>query len=90
MISAVEAERIGLVNKVVPEQELMPVARKLASRIAKMSQIALELTKRALYKGLASTDLAGHLQYEADMQSLTHATEAFRQQTRARLERLNT
>lgn len=83
MISAVEAERIGLVNKVVPEQELMPAARELAGRIAAKSQMMLELTKRALYKGLASTDLAGQAQYEADIQSLTHDSEALRQQLKA-------
>lgn len=47
-IPAVEAERIGLANKVVPADEVMPTALALAHRLAAQPRQALRDTKRAL------------------------------------------
>lgn len=51
-IDANEAYRIGLVNKIVPHQELMPAALEMAGKISKMAPLALKYTKRALRWGL--------------------------------------
>lgn len=50
-ISAEDAERIGLVNKVVADDTLMEEARSLALTIAKRSPLVLKLLKRTLNDG---------------------------------------
>ena len=47
-ISAKEAFRIGLVNKVVSHEELMPAALEMAEKIMKFSPLSIKYTKRAL------------------------------------------
>jgi 2-(1,2-epoxy-1,2-dihydrophenyl)acetyl-CoA isomerase len=59
-IDAREAERIGLVNKVLPDAELMPYVRALAQRLAAGPSQAIRMTKRALYQS-QTMDLAGSL-----------------------------
>jgi len=49
MIDAHEAERIGLVNKVVPPEKLEEEAMELANQLAAKSPIALQMGKRAFY-----------------------------------------
>lgn len=51
-IKADEALRIGLVNQVVPFEELMPTAEKLASIIAGNAPIAVRNCKKAVNDGL--------------------------------------
>jgi cyclohexa-1,5-dienecarbonyl-CoA hydratase len=49
-ISAKEAERIGLVNKVVAEEELDATAEELARRFIDKSSLSLKLVRDALYQ----------------------------------------
>ena len=51
-IKADEALRIGLVNQIVPLEELMPTAEKLAAGIAKNAPIAVRQCKKAINEGL--------------------------------------
>ena len=51
-IDAQEAYRIGLVNKVVPPDELLPEAVKLAERICLNAPLAVQAAKEAVYRGL--------------------------------------
>ena len=51
-IKADEAYRIGLVNKVYTNEELMPAAKKLAQTIAKNAPIAVQNCKKAINEGL--------------------------------------
>lgn len=51
-IKAPEALRIGLVNAVVPQEELMPLAEKLAGQIAVNAPIAVRQCKKAINEGL--------------------------------------
>ena len=51
-IKADEAFRIGLVNQVVPQEELLPTAKKLASVIAGNAPIAVRACKEAINTGI--------------------------------------
>lgn len=51
-VSADEAYRLGLVNKVVTPEQLMPYTRQLAERILANSQNAIRQAKKALNEGL--------------------------------------
>jgi enoyl-CoA hydratase len=48
MVNGVEAERIGLVSKVLPREDVLPEALRVAETLATGSQLAIRLTKRAL------------------------------------------
>jgi enoyl-CoA hydratase/carnithine racemase len=52
LIMADEAYRIGLVNEVVPLEELMPTAQKWAAEILECSPLSVRLTKEAVLDGL--------------------------------------
>jgi len=49
MISASEAEKLGLVNKVVPADELEEATMELAGKLAAKSPLALQIGKTAMY-----------------------------------------
>jgi len=51
-IKADEAYRIGLVNKVVPAEELMATVMKMAGKIAANAPVAVRLSKKAINEGL--------------------------------------
>ena len=52
MISAVEAERIGLANHVYPADELMDKAMEMAESFAKNAQIAVRYSKACIDRGM--------------------------------------
>ena len=72
-IDAEEAYRIGLVNKVVPPEELMPTVMGMAREMASKGSIALRYTKEAVYQGIDLT-LEQGLRLEADLYLLIHTT----------------
>ena len=51
LVDAGEAERIGLVSKVVPRDQLMDEARALARKLASGPPLAQRVIKRAMHKG---------------------------------------
>jgi len=59
-IDAAEAERIGLVNKVLPDAELMPYVRAVATKIAQAPALSVRFIKRAVQQGMRS-DLRSNL-----------------------------
>lgn len=71
--SAADAERLGLVNKVVPAEELEAAAAEWADRLAAGPTRALGLTKRLLNRSLVS-DLETSLDEEALSQELVMGT----------------
>lgn len=81
-----EAERIGLINRVVPNQELEKTARQLADKLAKGPSLAIGLAKRALRKNLWG-DLDSALQIEAESQEACLGSEDHREAVKAFLER---
>ncbi len=48
MVSGAEAERIGLVSRAVPREDVLPEALRIADQLATGPQLAIRLTKRAL------------------------------------------
>jgi len=69
IISASEAERIGLVNRVVAADQLEEFCEKWAQRLRASSQLVLQLTKAALYKSQVM-DFHNELEDEINTQSL--------------------
>jgi enoyl-CoA hydratase len=63
-VDAEEAERIGLVSRVVPESELLEACFQMAERMRSYSRPGIELTKRTLWSGLDAASLEGHMQAE--------------------------
>ena len=63
-IDAEEAERIGLVSRQVPDDQLLETCYEMAERIAGFSRPGVELTKRTLWSGLDAASLEGHMQAE--------------------------
>jgi len=62
LITAEEAERVGLVEKVVPEEELDKAARDLAEKLAKGPTKAIAMTKIAINRSL-NMDLESSTDY---------------------------
>lgn len=74
MIDAQEAWRIGLVNKVVEANELLPTAVMFAEKIIQKSQCAIKLAKLAIHNGL-NTDVETGSQYEAALFGVACSTD---------------
>lgn len=73
-IKAPEALAIGLVNKVVPAEELMSSAVEMGTLFAKNAQIAVRQSKKAINKGL-QCDINTGISYETQAFGLCFATE---------------
>ena len=73
LIDAPEAHRTGLVQEIVPEEEVAAAASELAGRIARNAPIALQLTKH-LVRMAESTSLQVGLAYENDLFSYCFTT----------------
>lgn len=86
IIDAQEADRIGLINRMIPPDELMGEARELAREIANGPAVAINMSKVAIYKGL-ETDLEAALDYEAFAQSVCSTTEDAKEGVQSFLER---
>lgn len=85
-ISAAEAEKAGLVNRVVPPGELDGAAEKLAERLAGNAPLALQLGKEALYAMLDMAPAQAY-RYAAEMISINMDTEDGREGVASFLEK---
>jgi len=85
-ITAAEAERIGLVNRVVPAASLMSEVRLLAASLANNAPIAMRYIINAINKGL-EMPFAEACVFEATLFGLVAATEDMKEGTRAFLEK---
>ncbi|MFC1864587.1 enoyl-CoA hydratase/isomerase family protein [Chloroflexota bacterium] len=85
-IDAQEAERIGLVNRVVPADELAKTTYEMASTIAKLPSLAIIVSKKALYQGMYE-DPASIMQFEAFANNYLIGTEDTKEATKAFLEK---
>lgn len=85
-ISAEEAARIGLVNKVTEPEQLMDEAMDMASLIASKPPLGIRAAKEAINRGLNMTLLEG-LEVEADHWSYLCGTEDQKEGARAFIEK---
>jgi enoyl-CoA hydratase len=85
-IRAEEALRIGLVQAVVPKEELMPLALKLAGEVAQKSRLTLGYVKAAVGRALDLDMDAGH-EHERDLFALCFASHDQREGMAAFLEK---
>jgi 2-(1,2-epoxy-1,2-dihydrophenyl)acetyl-CoA isomerase len=85
-LGASEAERIGLVNQVVPISELENTAQNLAQKLARGPALAISLAKQALKKNLWG-DLREALKVEAEFQKLCFASADHQEAVRSFFER---
>ncbi|MPN09964.1 Crotonyl-CoA hydratase [bioreactor metagenome] len=74
MVKADEALLMGLVNKVVPAEELLTEAKNMMKGIISKAPMAIKYAKIAINKG-ADLDLANALELEKDLAALTFASE---------------
>jgi len=86
MVDAKEAERIGLINKTVPADELDNEVNTLAKQLAEGPTVAFGMAKKIINKGL-SMDLSSVLEYEAFGQTIAGTTEDAREGFMAFLEK---
>lgn len=64
-IGAARALEIGLVNRVVPDAEVLEEAKKLAGKIAKRGPVAVRMAKDVITKGLEMGDVKDGTAYES-------------------------
>jgi len=86
VISAEEALRIGLVNRVVPKEKLREVVEEFVATLLKRSPIILKFAKMAINKSLETSFSAG-LAYEIDLCALCFGTEDLKEGAEAFLEK---
>jgi enoyl-CoA hydratase len=73
-VDASEAERIGLVARVVPADELLAECFSLADQINGWSRAGVELTKRALWNSMDASNLHSHMDAEGTAQLFVRIT----------------
>jgi enoyl-CoA hydratase len=86
MITAAEAHRIGLVNEVVPQSELIARAEAIAQKIIANAPLAVQYAMEAINKGMEMTLQEG-LAFEASLFGVCCATEDKNEGTKAFLEK---
>jgi 2-(1,2-epoxy-1,2-dihydrophenyl)acetyl-CoA isomerase len=86
-IDAAEADRIGLVNRVVPHDELMAAAKELAGKIAKNPPLAVALGKADLYNSMKVPDIVEQMKREEVSQDRLLNTEDFMEAATAFMEK---
>ena len=84
-LSAQEAASIGLVSNVVAGDALLDTCYELAARIASLSRVGIELTKRMLWSSLDASSFQSHMGHEGVAQLYVRlTTENFEEAVRAR------
>lgn len=86
MVDAAEAQRIGLVSRVVADNALLDAAREVALRIAANPVHAVRMTKRLLRKA-SQQSLSDILEASAAYQALAHTTADHTEAVAAMLEK---
>ncbi len=85
-VDAAEAERIGLVNRVVPHEELIDASLELAGKITSKPPVAVRLTLEAMRRGFG-WPIEEFKQYQAMAFAYCAASEDHREGVRAFLEK---
>jgi enoyl-CoA hydratase/carnithine racemase len=85
-VTAQEAHRLGLVNRVVPAAELMAEAKKLAATLAAKAPVAVKYILEAVNKGVEMPFAQAQV-FEATLFGLVASTDDMREGTKAFLEK---
>ncbi|OGA50216.1 MAG: hypothetical protein A3F74_16590 [Betaproteobacteria bacterium RIFCSPLOWO2_12_FULL_62_58] len=85
-IDAAEALALGIVNAMVPPEELMAEAYRLARKIAAGPAVAIQLAKRAIHHN-QDVDLRAGLEFETFAQGICRDTEDAKEGVRAFVEK---
>lgn len=85
-VDAQEAYRIGLVNRVVTAEELMPTAMEWAENLCRVGPLAVRAAKEAMIRGSGVT-LEEGLRLEREFSARVYGTEDFIEGTSAFLEK---
>lgn len=86
-VSAQEAERIGMVSKVVAREALLEECYEIAGRINGFSQLGVELSKQMLWAGVDAGSLHTHMNHEGHAQLFVRmTTQNFEEAIKARRE----
>lgn len=86
MISAHDAERLGLINKIVPSDELEAATMELAAKLAQKSPMAVQIGKTGIY-GMSETPYHQALDYMDELFASLCATEDAREGLEAFMEK---
>lgn len=86
IIGAEDALRLGLVNHVVPPEQLMDRAMELAGRLAAMPALPIRMLKESIDAAIAS-DLESTLYREAAYQGMCHLTDDMREGVQSLIEK---
>jgi enoyl-CoA hydratase/carnithine racemase len=86
IISAEEAVKIGLINKVVPKDKLKTTVEELVANLTKKSPILLKFAKMAVNKTFEAPLSVG-LAYESDLCALCFSTEDIKEGRAAFMEK---
>jgi len=85
-IDAQEAYRIGLVNKVVPQDQLMPAAEEWAQKLSEMPPLAIRAAKEAMIRG-SEMNLEEGLMLESRLMDVVVASDDHKEARNAWLEK---
>ncbi len=86
-IEGEEAEKTGILSKLVSSENLEKETMALAAKIAKGPPIAIKLAKMQLYRGLELSNLEAALQYTAAAQLIVFSSEDHKEGVRAFMEK---
>ena len=86
MVSAQEAHRLGLVNRVVPAADLIAEAKKLATTLASKAPVAIRYILESVNKGVEMPFAQAQV-FEATLFGLVASTDDMREGTKAFLEK---
>ena len=73
-VKAEEAERVGIVSKVVKPEQLLEECYTMAEKIMGYSQLGVELTKQMLWAGQSASSLQTHINHEGHAQLYVRMT----------------
>jgi len=86
ILDAQEAERIGLVSRVVPPEDLMTRAKELAKKIAANPPISVEMVKRVMWEKVRN-QLREALFFESYAQGVCRTTQDQKEAVKAFMEK---
>ena len=86
-IDAREAERIGMVNRIISHNDLLKSAKDLANKIAENPPLAVGKTKEMLYQAMAGQNMVEQMKREVELQNRLLKTADFREAATAFMEK---